>query len=49
MILSQIGEVRLGAGVIRKAKSPRLGFTPPYEISYRGLKLPRFSAASWWL
>jgi hypothetical protein len=45
MILSQIGEVRLGAGVIRKAKSPRLGFSQPYEISYGGLKLPRVSAA----
>jgi hypothetical protein len=45
MILSQIGEVRLGAGVIRSrlVLSPSgLGFTPPYDISYRGLKLPRF-------
>jgi hypothetical protein len=44
MILSQIGEARPAAGVIRKAKSPRLGFSPPYEISYRSLKLPRISA-----
>jgi hypothetical protein len=45
MILSQIGEARPAAGVIRKAKSPRLGFSQPYEISYRGVKLPRISAA----
>jgi len=25
--------------------SPERGFTPPYEISYRGVKLPKVSAA----
>ena len=48
IILSQIGEVRLGAGVIRSQSVLSLsgsGFGPPYEISYRGLKLPRVSAA----
>ena len=48
IILSQIGEVRPGAGVIRSQPvlSPSgSGFSPPYEISYRGLKLPRVSAA----
>jgi hypothetical protein len=44
----QIGEVRPGAGAIRS--QPVLGpsgsgFTPPNEISCRGVKLPRVSAA----
>jgi hypothetical protein len=48
IILSQIGEVRLGAGVIRSQSvlSPSgPGFSPPYKTSYRGLKLPMVSAA----
>jgi hypothetical protein len=48
IILSQTGEVRLGAGVIRS--QPVLGpsgsgFTPTYEISYRGVKLSWVPAA----
>jgi hypothetical protein len=48
IIPSRIGEVRLGAGVIRSQPvlSPSgSGFTPPNEIAYRGVKLPRVSAA----
>jgi len=43
-----IGGVRPGAGVIRSRLVLSLcgsGFAPPYEISYRGVKLPRVSAA----
>jgi hypothetical protein len=48
IILSRIGEVRLGAGVIHSQPVPSpsgSGFAPPYETSYRGLKLRRISAA----
>src|SRR5215468_6826238 len=44
----QIGEVRLGVGVIRSqlVLSPSgSGFSPHNEISYRGMKLCRYSAA----
>ena len=44
----RIGEARPVAGVIhsRLVLSPSgVGFSPPYEISYRGVKLPRVSAA----
>jgi hypothetical protein len=48
IILSQIGEVRLEGGVIRSQPvlSPSsAGFSRPYDISYRRVKLPRVSAA----
>ena len=48
IILSQIGEVRLGAGVIRSQPvlSPSgSGFAPPNEISYRAVKLLKVPAA----
>jgi hypothetical protein len=44
----RIGEARRGAGAThsRLALSPSgSGFSPPYDISYRGVKLPRVSAA----
>jgi hypothetical protein len=40
---SQTGVARTEVGVIRNLR-PRSGFSPPYEISYRALKLPRVSA-----
>ena len=49
IIRSLIGEVRLGAGVIRSQPAALSlagsGFGPPSEISYRGLKLSRVPAA----
>src|SRR6516162_11873827 len=44
IIRSQTGVARRAAGVIRNLR-PRTGFSPPYEISYRGVKLPRVCAA----
>src|SRR5215472_14245182 len=46
IIRSQTGVARRAAGVIRNLR-PRSGrgFTPPYEISYRGVKLTRISGA----
>ena len=35
----------LGQSVANRCSAPRLGFSPPYEISYRGVKLPMVSAA----
>jgi hypothetical protein len=48
IILSQTGAGRPAAGAIHSRLVLSLsgsGFTPPYEISYRGVKLPRVSAA----
>src|SRR5215469_11426252 len=44
IIRSQTGVARRAAGVIRNLR-PRPCFSPPYEISYRAVKLPRVCAS----